>query len=174
MILNVYIKNNLGPFSFDPDDQTPVLNRLTDYFNRIVAGTTWGCRVTIVSTLPAAVADTDLVCYLAEGRLSSTLTNLDHTEVPSRPGWTRRNSAGTVASEVFFGAIPSSERQTLLPNLIFHELMHNKSGMDNELHRLGGGGLASERIFSVTPLTPENIEFMRSRLDNVRHQWTLG
>ncbi|MCW3128014.1 MAG: hypothetical protein JWO03_3672 [Bacteroidetes bacterium] len=173
MILNVYIKNNIDPFSFNSEDRNPTVDRLTTYFNSIVAGTSWSCTVNFVAALPAAVAETDLVCYLAMGRSASTLKNFAHADPPQTPGWTHTDGSGTAASEVFYGAIPSFERQTLLPNLIFHELMHNKAGMDNAMHH-HASGLAAAQIFSVTPLTPQNIEFMRSRLDTPRRQWTLG
>lgn len=77
-------------------------------------------------------------------------------------------SATASASEVYV----KSDDPILLARLAFHELMHNRLRMGDNLHMLGG--LASATVYKDTPLTTANIKKMAAVLRSPITQWTAG
>jgi len=59
-----------------------------------------------------------------------------------------------------------------LANVAFHELMHNKLGMGNEMHVLGG--VAASPTPERAILTAESVRRLSSRLFRAVPQYTKG
>lgn len=71
----------------------------------------------------------------------------------------------------------AAEFPTLVANLIFHEIMHNKIDAANnskDIHISGGGGLAASLINKGSMLTPANIAQMAGVLSKKVPQYTAG
>lgn len=91
---------------------------------------------------------------------------------PSSDGWTFMktvdNRVSEVASEVYCKALDSD----FLAKLAFHEIMHNKLGIGNELHKRNG--MAQATVGPDTKLTPENSRDLAAAMPNAHPQWTGG
>jgi len=77
------------------------------------------------------------------------------------------NNQPTISEVYYSGQDPET-----LAKLIFHEMMHMKLRMGNEMHSIGG--LASASVGPDTDLTKPNIERMRPALRQSVQQWTDG
>lgn len=90
-------------------------------------------------------------------------------------GLTTWTAQGVTRSDVYVppcdaGANPMA---SVLTNLAFHELMHNKLHLNNQqLH--GRGGLAGGSVGPATSLTDANVRLMAPALDNAHAQDTSG
>jgi len=158
-------------------------NNLSSYFNRVVAGTSStfnGVRV-VSHNRGLHVSSTDLICYIvpdfAHGKVrhfnshfhnsagNAGNTSLFPESVPER-----------AASEIYTSVINrlAVNKGLAYANLIFHELMHNKTGLGNGLHSLGGDGLAAESVGEDSTLTAANCSFMAASLNNPMRQYVTS
>ena len=125
----------------------------------------------MVSFSPSAAAPVspELLVYFMPSR-TSIVKNFVGTNASvdlSADGFTAF-SATASASEVYV----KSDDPVLLARLAFHELMHNRLKMGENLHHLGG--LAAAVIYKDTPLTDSNIKRMAAVLRSPITQWTAG
>lgn len=80
-----------------------------------------------------------------------------------------KNGVVTIAgSEVYTKSLQSD----VLAKLAFHELMHNKLTLGNEMH--SHGGLAQATVGPQTDITQRNIAEMAAAMPNAVPQWTDG
>jgi hypothetical protein len=89
---------------------------------------------------------------------------------PGHDGFTALYSGGTSAGSEVYDRF--SNDAALIANLMFHEFMHNKLNLGNELHTRNGLGAAT--VGPNSQLTAENINEMASALDTKRPQWVDG
>jgi hypothetical protein len=71
----------------------------------------------------------------------------------------------------------AAEFPTLVANLIFHEIMHNKidaATTSKDIHVTGGGGLAASLIDKGSALSSGNIAQMAAALSKKVPQYTAG
>ena len=152
---------------------------LAAYYSRVAAGTEStfsGIRV-VTTNGGLAITRFDLICYI--------VTNFAHGQVRHfDAGFQNYGSAGNTslfpqsvpvraASEIYTSVInPLAINKGLAyANLIFHELMHNKTGLGNGLHSMGGEGLAAESVGEDTILTDANCSFLAARLNTEMQQY---
>ncbi len=185
MPYSVYLANFA---SIDEDTLRGVSDTLTRYFNEIDSVTDGDSHsftgVRIINNTPTLLP-ADLLCYLVHDFINSVVVEFDSaisTRITDETaGITSVRSHGSsppiAASEVYIDSITDSgtTRSTSIANLIFHELMHNKSAdLSSRIHTHGGGGLAVETLDSSSVLSQRNIVFMRARMGNPVIQWTGG
>lgn len=155
-------------------------NNLSSYFNRVVAGTNStfnGVRV-VSQNRGLHVSPTDLICYIvpdfAHGMVRHFNAHFHNFE--NNVGNTSlypQSVPERAASEIYTGVInPLAINKGLFyANLIFHELMHNKTGIGDALHSMGGEGLAAESVGENSTLTDANCSFLAARLDSPMRQY---
>jgi hypothetical protein len=164
-------------------DLSVMRNNLTRYFDRVVAGTDStfnGVRV-VTHNRGLHVSETDLICYIVPNFARGKVRHFN-SHFLSREG-----SAGntalfpedlpvSAASEIYTDVIDSValSKGLAYANLIFHELMHNKTGMGDRLHLYGGEGLAAINVREVSTLNEDNIAFMVARLNRPMRQYVAS
>ena len=164
-----------------PDAEIQVMSTsLAAYFTRVVAGTSSsfnGIRV-VSHNRGLAITRFDLLCYIvpdfAHGKVR--LFNSHYHNSRGNAGNTSLFPESTpvrAASEVYTSVINSLavNKGLAYANLIFHELMHNKTGLGNALHSLGGEGLAAESVGEDSVLTQANCSFLAGSLNNEMQQY---
>lgn len=160
------------------DQLEAIQKKVQAYFNQVVAkhdaisgakGKKYSAALVRWITGPTAVADDELLVYLMPfGYTVATSGRLETgSPAPDHDGLTNPMAAG-VASEVYLHFTDTD----LLGNLVFHEAMHNKLGLDNRMH--SHAGLAASPVTPATTLTPANIQEMAAALEKKRAQWTAG
>ncbi len=175
MGLTIWI-GNLAGVSSDITDE--LRTNLQTLFAGIASGNNSFDTVKII-TASDSISSKDLLCYIVSGFGNSVVKNFDSTvNGDGTAGNTsfRTGATSTAASEVYLDVITdtSDDLALGLSKLIFHELMHNKATMGNELHTKGGGGLAAETILETTARSQGNVNFMKARLANPVVQWQGG
>jgi hypothetical protein len=153
---------------FGPSTKNEVTYTIFDYLIQIarvtpgkfIPGPNWSYR-------PALLQPHDVVIYFVADRSSSVALKLG-LEPPAGVGggFTFFNGAVTVCEVYVEGSMPAHR----LANVAFHELMHNKLAMGNEMHALGGvaGSPTQERSI----LTAESIKRMSAQLFRAVPQYT--
>jgi hypothetical protein len=202
MAYNVYlfnglaISNPMNRTNLSAQDLTTIQPTLKGYFDKVVQAhdqlglrgkTVYGTsNVQWLQQAPSSVAPHELLIYLVpSGTTLVTHGKLEQGRPPaSHDGFTNffirsgTTSGTTAGSEVFpnFPTTPAGLK--LVANLMFHEAVHNKLGLnDAQLHKLGGlasGTPQAGPITDTTPLTPSNISLLAAHLDDSRPQWTAG
>lgn len=170
----------LGNISGESDERMgSVRTYLLALFNGISDGTNSFDTVRII-TATDSIGTKDLLCYVVSSFANSVVTNFDST-VTGGDGVAgntcfKTGGTNTAASEVYMDVITNACDDVAkgMANLIFHELMHNKSLMGNELHSKGGGGLAAEVVTQSTARSQGNVDFMKARLGKDITQWQGG
>ena len=161
----VDITNRIG----DDTRRTAVKAILQAYFDKVVArAKSDKISVMFVSENPQP-NDNDLIDYYSTTGWHVVSEMAGAPEVKSTEGGLTYNNGKVTGSDVV--ANPDDDT-TMIANLTFHELMHNKLNMDDSMHRLGG--LASSPVDESTPLTKDNIEAMAKVLTKDRKQWVGG
>lgn len=162
----VDITNRIG----SDDRRTEVKAVLQSYFDPIAkkANVKDGASVSFVTDNPQ-VKDNELIAYYSSSGWH-VVTEMPGAKVPadSEGGLTLWNGKVTGSDVV---ADADTDTRTIA-NLTFHELMHNKLGMGDEMHRLGG--LAVSPVDSSMRPSENNITVMSAALLNRRPQWTGG
>jgi hypothetical protein len=166
-------------------------NLLREIFKRVVAEKE--CPYTAVDwylfETTSTVAAEDLLLYILPSSRQSIIDRQGGQIDPNRPGNTFATAKGVI-SEIYLGPGPLNPLDStlgdanytqLIANLAFHELMHNKldalpmggGGVIDDIHRLGGGGLATGgKISSGTSPTPTNLKLMARNLGQRVPQFT--
>jgi len=160
------------------DQLDAIQKQVQGYFNQVVArhdaaagpkGKKHGGAIVRWITGPTVVGNSELLVYMMpfnytvakSGRLETGAPPPDHD------GLTHPMADG-VASEVYLHTSDTD----ILAKLIFHEAMHNKLAMGNEMHPKAG--LAASPVGPNSALSQPNIADMAAALDRDRPQWTAG
>ncbi|MCW3128082.1 MAG: hypothetical protein JWO03_3740 [Bacteroidetes bacterium] len=177
--ITIYIANLAG---VDDDTMTNVSNLLSGYWNSVLWSTDYnltGVKV-VKHNSGISVRKTDLLCYIVPNftkskvKLWSTKSTYNGTDggltayTDSEP-W---KSASEVYADVVNAT--ASDVAGAYANLIFHELMHNKGTIGDELHNIGGYGLASETVDATSALSDGNCTFLRGILDKEVTQYVAS
>jgi len=149
--------------------RTEVKALLQSYFDKVVAKAK-SDKVTVmfVSDNPQP-NDNDLIAYYSTTGWHVVSQMPGAPEVKDTEGGLTYNNGTVTGSDVV--ANPDDDT-SMIANLTFHELMHNKLNMGDSMHRLGG--LAKSPVDESTPLTNANIEAMAKVLTTDRKQWVGG
>lgn len=176
--IKVYIADTVG---LDDGIKTSIKHILGGYFSRVVQGTDSVFSGVIITDTCGGISPRkkDLLCYIVANIDASVVqlfdTNMEYKDAYSGNTEFTDSAPYRACSEVYADKAMSApgDKGHLFANLIFHELMHNKSCMGDEIHNdsVGGGGLAQEIIDATTPLTIANCIFMRSTLDTEIEQY---
>ena len=162
----VDITNRIG----SDDRRNEVKAVLQSYFDPIAkkAGVKDGARVSFVTVNPHP-KDNELIAYYSTSGWH-VVTEMPGAKIPAdaEGGLTHWNGKITGSDVV---ADADTETRTIA-NLTFHELMHNKLRMGDEMHRLGG--LAASPVDSSMRPSARNAAAMSAALLNPGPQWTGG
>jgi hypothetical protein len=159
------------------------IQRITQgFFDRIAKRLPGGERIVVLfpPAPPDNVTVQDLIVYFTPTEFS-VVARLTHETIDplatrhwgltasERPGITPQpGTAVKRASEVY----PRMLDAEVLARLAFHECMHNKLRLGNEMH--ARGGLASASVGADTQLTEQNIADMAAAMKNPVPQWPEG
>lgn len=161
---NVYLGDvNSG---LSQEQKNAVRSTLQGWLGRIVPeGTT--AMVSWITAAPSSISDTELLVYFVRSSTDSVVRGLPGGNRSSGNGDGFTAWAGDLtASEVYVNS-----SQSYLPQMAFHELMHNKLHLDDAgLH--SRNGLAHVPVTAGASPSPENIAQMRGALNNSQRQWT--
>ena len=161
----VDITNRIG----DDARRTAVKAVLQTYFDKVAEkAKSDKVSVLFVSDDPQP-NDNDLIAYYSTSGWHVVSQMAGAPEVKSTEGGLTYNNGKVTGSDVV--ANPDDDT-SMIANLTFHELMHNKLNMDDSMHKLGG--LARSPVDESTPLTNANIEAMAKVLTKDRKQWVGG
>jgi hypothetical protein len=157
------------PGYFGPSAKNEVTYTIFDYLIQIgrassgkfIPGPGWSYRA-------AHVQSHDVVVYFVLDRSQSLVRKQMGIEPPAGAGggFTLSNGHVTLSEVYVDGSMPAHR----LANVAFHELMHNKQKMGNEMHTLGGvaGSPTQERAI----LSAESIRRMSAALFRTVPQYT--
>lgn len=127
---------------------------------------------------PGYVSDEDVVVYLLGKESSSIVKSKGGTSKHANPSGATFQSSDGMISEVYLKKMDGAmDFSTLVANIIFHEIMHNKldaaknSGIA-DIHVSGVDGLAKPIIDRSTMLTDKNISLMAPALSRKIPQYT--
>jgi hypothetical protein len=161
----VDITNRIG----DDQRRTAVKAVLQSYFDKVAAkAKSDKVSVLFVSDDPKP-NDNDLIAYYSSSGWHVVSQMPGAPEVNTTEGGLTYYNGKVTGSDVV--ANPDDDT-TMVANLTFHELMHNKLNMGDSMHRQGG--LARSPVDESTPLTNANIDAMAKVLTKDRKQWTGG
>jgi len=169
MPYNVYlvdITNRIG----SGDRRNEVKAVLQSYFDTIAkkAKINDGARVSFVTVNPQAKTYELIAYYSSSGW--HVVTEMPGAKIPaSAEGGLTLWNGHVTGSDVVADA--DTETRTIA-NLTFHELMHNKLKMGDEMHQLGG--LAASTVDSSMRPSEKNVAAMSAALMTPRPQWTGG
>ena len=170
-VYNIYLVDITNRIGSDDRRERRSKAALQSYFDPIAkkAGVKEGANVQFVTEDPQA-KDNELHRVLLDIRLACRHRNGRRARVPapSEGGLTYWNGKVTGSDVVADG---DSETRTIA-NLTFHELMHNKLKMGDEMHSLGG--LAVSVVDSSLRPSTGNVARMSAALLTKRPQWTGG
>lgn len=158
-----------APDYFGPSTKNEVTFAIFDYLIQIgrasaqkfIPGPGWNYRA-------AHVQPHDVVVYFVLDRADSVARKKFGVEPPAGAGggFTYFNGGVTVCEVYVEGSMPAQR----LANVAFHEVMHNKLGMGNEMHALGG--VAASPTPERAILTAESIRRLSARLFRAVPQYT--
>jgi hypothetical protein len=152
---------------------SPIRSTLQNYFNRVLQaiGGFDSAYVQWRSQVPS-LGPSDLLAYLVLDPDDSVVKALGKKPDPKKDGLTKQSSMGT-GSEVYFDRMQEEPR--LIANLIFHEFMHNISGLDDAgLHNKPNISLGKETVEGGDDLSQGDINVLRPKFRAKRKQWTGG
>jgi hypothetical protein len=149
-----------------------VRSHLQDYFNPIAQGGGFpeGALVDYITATPQPASNELLIYFMPFGwsvanqMPGSTFVN----PVGGHDGLTKFSTGGEAVSEVY----ANSTDTRVLANLAFHEAMHNKLRLGNDMHHQKG--LASAAVDNAMRPTEDNQKRMKAALKIDRPQWVGG
>ncbi len=170
MPYNVFLIDIMNRIGSD-ERRAAVQSMLQQYFDPIAKKANFkdGSAVQFVTNTPKPL-DFELVAYYGSSAWH-VVSQMPGGKMPKDAeggGLTVWNGKVT-ASDV--SADTTTDTRTLA-NLTFHELMHNKLHMGEEMHGLGG--LAAGTVDSAMRPSEKNNSVMSAALRNKRPQWTDG
>jgi hypothetical protein len=162
-VANVYLFDLLHAVG----DRPAVVRQLHGYFQRLKAagGPEMLCLWWYWDPDPS---DLDILVYFLPFNKSVVRKLYPKSPDPLGGHHGLTNGANPRVSEVYV----KTTDPDLIAKLAFHEIMHMKLRMGNEMHDLGG--LASAVVTPETTLTPNNIELMKPALSKPVKQWAGG
>ena len=164
---NIYL-GEIGKSGLTDADKTNLKTTLEGWFGKITdpgdaATASW------VTSEPSSVQDHEMLVYFVGSSTGSILKFM-----PGNSGGAGNGNGLTVfggsltASEVYVSSSKSG-----LPELTFHELLHNKLHLDDaNLHQKDG--LARATVPLGGQPSEQNIKDMKAALKNKQKQWTGG
>ena len=172
--LNIYLADLPGKILWP----SPIRVTLQQYFSRIVSkhGDVKSAMVQWTSR-PPPLSDHDLLLYFVvdpdDTVVKTGLGSPNSIEADANGHTVRRLSDGLTGSEAYFSG--RQNEPVMLAKLAFHELFHNVTQMDDELHGKAGLGLGRKKILSGTQLTDGDVNLMVAHLTTTkRSQWKDG
>lgn len=157
-----------------PTVERTMVETLEEFFARVVeqAGADFTVTVVCQRTPPEVVTDKDVAVYLVESAEHSAFARFGVAHRSGHGGLTASGiDGGKSACEVYVEQQPG----TLLARLIFHEVLHNKTGWGNrQLHSHHHGGVSAESLQVNTALTAEDVALLVANLDREHEQWWGG
>jgi hypothetical protein len=153
-----------------------IQRQLQGYFDQVMTRLKTGERAQVAwcPAVPDAKPD-ELVVYFTSTDFSA-VAQLDGVKfdplAASHWGFTRiksQNGKVTVAASEVYARMLNAD---VLAKLAFHECMHNKLAIGNELH--SRNGLAAATVGEGSRLTAENVADMAAALRNPVPQWREG
>ncbi len=108
--------------------------------------------------------DIPLLIYFVDGQADSLVRRIRPHANLGGGGTTHVSPTGNLAEVYISGGTIFNDSAAGLGRLAFHEAMHNLLNMGNNLHAVGGGGLASAVVFENTNLTQRNKALMAPAL----------
>jgi hypothetical protein len=165
---NVYLAA-LGSHGLTSQEQTDIQTKLTAWFNRIAAGTSYGtASVSWATAAPGAIGGHELLIYFVADSMDSILVSL-----PGNSGRGSGDGFTTWANNLTGSEVYVSSSRQYLAEMAFHESMHNKLHLgDTALH--AKDGLAHIPVTAGTTPSATNITDMRTALSTSQPQWTGG
>lgn len=170
MPYNIYLVDTMNRIGSD-DRRDGVKATLQSYFDQIVklAKIDGGAVVSFVAANPQPAPNELMVYFCSENwHVVSQLPGASAINIEAGGGLTVWNQSVT-GSDV---AADGKMEPIALANLAFHEMMHNKLHLGEELHQYGG--LAAATIDSSMRPSQANIKAMAGALKNKRPQWVGG
>lgn len=168
-IFTVYTCDALG--SMQATVGTAVQAKLKEYFSKITEGTYDSCEVK--EALPGQKMEENelLVFFMPPGlSIAASLPGATSKPDPTSDGVTIWTTASGAVSEVYAKTSLDAE---MLAKLAFHELMHNKLRLGDDLHK-NQDGLGAREVGPSSQLTAKNIAGMKTALKNKTLQWVAG
>ena len=173
------IGNSMQARSLKPEIILSINRILQGYFEKVVRAhdairgkPKFGSALVQWLAFTPVVQPHELLVYLLP--LGSKMVEAKSIGVGSPPqghdGFTALYAGGTSAGSEVYDRF--SNDAALIANLMFHEFMHNKLNLGNEMHTKNG--LAAATVTAGTQLTVENINDMAAALDTRRPQWVDG
>ncbi|HEY0547873.1 MAG TPA: hypothetical protein VGC91_21015 [Pyrinomonadaceae bacterium] len=165
---NIYL-GALGNSGLDQTMRDNVRNTLQGWFGSIVNGSSFsGALVSWVDSAPASIQNNELLIYFVAGRGDSIVASL-----PGYPGGAGTGDGLTAWSTQTASEVYVATSTAYLPQMAFHESMHNKLHLgDTALHRQDG--LARSPVSVGGTPSADNITRMRAALSTNHQQWTGG
>jgi hypothetical protein len=162
----VDITNQIG----DDKRRAEVKAALQAHFNRVAAKAKLSEKISIMFvTDNPQPEDNELVAYYTSSGWHVVSQMPGAPEVKATEGGLTYFNHTVTGSDV----VANHDDDTkMIANLTFHELMHNKLQMGDEMHRMGG--LARSPVDDTTPLTAANVDAMARALLKDRKQWLDG
>jgi hypothetical protein len=175
MDINIYL---IKRCEMRPSVETPMRDELAAHFESVRSrNPRWTADYTISvrvqRTCPTTTTHADVVVYLVQNAADSVFARFGADAHPSgHGGRTCLTIPGRLrACEVYV----RSEFGSLLSKVIFHEVLHNKTGWGNSrLHGHHHGGVSGGSIRADTVVTDEDLDLMGTHLGAAHPQWTGG
>jgi hypothetical protein len=155
-----------------PARRKDVRSHLQDYFNPIAQGGGFpeGALVDYITATPQPATNELLIYFMpfswsvANQMPGSTFVS----PLGGHDGLTKFTKGGEAVSEVYANCADTR----VLAHLAFHEAMHNKLRLGNDMHQQKG--LASAAVDGAMRPSEDNTKRMKAALKTDRPQWTAG
>lgn len=171
MPYNVYLRE-VGNSGLTDQLRQNVQTRLLGWFNQIVQNTSYGsANVLWVSSAPSIQLH-ELLIYFCQSQINSVIRARLVPGASGNEDGLTMFAHGVTASEVYVYGANGSSPMDGIAEVSFHECMHNKLHLGNNLH--SRPGLAASAVGSSTPIHPHNITDMRAALPHAHRQWLGG
>ena len=181
--LKIWIANLAKSPDLTDDVMINVSNILRGYYQQCTANT----DTNFVDVFPLytrdsySASETDLLIYIVASFSSSVLKKFDPTlngggDIGGNTSWKPEVGATLAASEIYLDVVKArcADLGGGLANMIFHETMHNKANLGDDVHTKGGGGLAGEKVRDSDSINDGNVSYMKAVIGNQTKQWDLG
>jgi len=175
MNINIYL---IKRCEMRPSVENPMRDELAAHFESVRSRTPrwasdYNIAIRLQRTCPLSIAIADVVVYLVQNPTDSVFARFGVAAHPSgHGGRTCYTIPGRLrASEVYV----RSEFGSLLAKVVFHEVLHNKTGWGNSrLHGHHHGGVSAASIRHDTVVSDEDLDLMGTHVGAAHPQWTGG
>jgi hypothetical protein len=165
---NVYLAS-LGESGLTQEMKNAVQATLLGWFGEVVSGTSFtGAQVSWVDSVPAAIQNSELLVYFVSSVIDSVVVAM-----PGHRGGLGDDGTTEWANNLTSSEVYVSRSRNYLPQMAFHECMHNKLHLgDQALHALDG--LARVPVAAGQRPSSGNITRMKNAISRNQPQWTGG